>query len=391
MNYYNQFGSFNDIHIGTQRTRTYSPLTSSSFGFNEQYKKSPKLNSDELFRTNIPSQHYEPLILPPFSPASSTIFDSKGNAHLIKDHLHPKEKIFVNHQNLPMFLINILNEHRPDFELLNLVAYGYTIEDLDSNPPLHLPWCDRVGIYPRRTLETKRTQRDKKSLEECVIKVLEELKISSNTREELVNKTGFDRRRLSACLVPLEACGLISETGVVKKKSKKLMRNKRFEMVCMQISRWSKYYFLIKKAREELFAFLNSLKYLEIRLENGEIEISDVFSQYYHLTFEPTLPCTRILSKQFQLRLQGHLMNLTSWDVENNFERLSGTRPFTAVANEIQGLEQRDLFLKKFKPGSGVLFMEKGDEMMIQDFMTTPASYPSFNYEDIFTPFTQEP
>lgn len=150
----------------------------------------------------------------------------------------------------------------PLFLFLNVVAAGFWMDDV-------------MPSFPKVLSQEDRTKRFANSIEAMYEAVLKTLEIPA-TREQLAEKTGFQRRRLSSVMMPLRAIGLIAEPENLKKdhpNSDKavcehdggpnliLCRNARQEAASFMISGFCRYYRQLRLIRQHLERTIGLVRY----------------------------------------------------------------------------------------------------------------------------------
>lgn len=150
----------------------------------------------------------------------------------------------------------------PLFLLLNVVAAGFWMDDV-------------IPSFPKVLSEEERTKRFANSIEAMYEAVLRTLGVPA-TREQLAEKTGFQRRRLSSVMMPLRAIGLIVEPENLKRDRPNsdravcehdggsnliLCRNARQEAASFAISSFCRYYRQLRFIRQHLEKMIGLVRY----------------------------------------------------------------------------------------------------------------------------------
>ncbi|EET01692.1 Hypothetical protein GL50581_1048 [Giardia duodenalis ATCC 50581] len=150
----------------------------------------------------------------------------------------------------------------PLFLLLNVVTAGFWMDDV-------------IPSFPKVLSQEDRTKRFANSIEAIYEGVLRTLEAPA-TREQLAEKTGFQRRRLSSVMMPLRAIGLIAEPENLKRdhpNSDKavcehdggpnliLCRNARQEAASFTISSFCRYYRQLRLIRQHLERTIGLVRY----------------------------------------------------------------------------------------------------------------------------------
>lgn len=153
-------------------------------------------------------------------------------------------------KSLNSFLIQTNTD--PLFLLLNLSADSFWVDDILQN-------------YPNRTRRTDGSARYNNSVENINRIVAQVLRDGPQTRECIVEKTSFQRRRLSSALAPMFATGLLVEPESIKLSrcfndgqllsshsggtNLLVTRNRRMEAACIGISSFIRYYLCLRSFR----------------------------------------------------------------------------------------------------------------------------------------------
>lgn len=150
----------------------------------------------------------------------------------------------------------------PLFLLLNVVSAGFWMDDV-------------IPSFPKVLSKEERTKRFANSIEAMYEAVLRTLGAPA-TREQLAERTGFQRRRLSSVMMPLRAIGLIAEPENLKRdhpNSNKavcehdggpnliLCRNVRQEAAAFTISSFCRYYRQLRLIRQHLERVIGLVRY----------------------------------------------------------------------------------------------------------------------------------
>ncbi|KAG9394866.1 hypothetical protein J8273_0073 [Carpediemonas membranifera] len=171
--------------------------------------------------------------------------------------VRPDPLCFLHQHLLTHTLVNPDDITPPDFTLLNMVQTGYRADDkafADAVRAMHeqtgmfKPISEQLGylgdcIFPLESAMEDRSIRHNQSVETIICRVVHALRNGPLTREELVQKTKFERRRLSSALGPFKGAWLLAETTEQSKRATiKLGRNYRLEAVSFQISEYIRYF-----------------------------------------------------------------------------------------------------------------------------------------------------
>ncbi len=145
--------------------------------------------------------------------------------------------------------------HPPCLLLLNLIANGHMADDTtfadvvrELNAVRPLPTiASRLShqgakIFPVESAMDDRSIRHQHSVETIICRVVAALRQGACSREELVNRTKFERRRLSSALGPYKGSQLLYEVEMTARAGIKLGRNFRLEGITFHVGEYVRYF-----------------------------------------------------------------------------------------------------------------------------------------------------